>query len=132
MENTYQEKTSNLEIKNSDKKHKLEGGIKFKIKSDFQPSGDQPEAIKKLLNYEISSTQKRIILVTSAFHMNRAKKIFEREGITVLPYPVDFKGSKSFFSLFRNPLNLIPSSFHLHKSSSAIREIIGRIIYQAW
>ena len=92
----------------------------------------EAKAIKKLLNYEINSTQKRIILVTSAFHMKRAKKIFEREGITVLPYPVDFKSSKSFFSLFRNPLNLIPSSFHLHKSSNAIREIIGRIIYQAW
>ena len=92
----------------------------------------EAKAIKKLLNYEINSTQKRIILVTSAFHMKRAKKIFEREGITVLPYPVDFKSSKSFFSLFRNPLNLIPSSFHLHKSSSAIREIIGRIIYQVW
>ena len=92
----------------------------------------EAKAIKKLLNYEINSTQKRIILVTSAFHMKRAKKIFEREGITVLPYPVDFKSSKSFFSLFRNPLNLIPSSFHLHKSSNAIREIIGRIIYQVW
>ena len=92
----------------------------------------EAKAIKKLLNYEINSTQKRIILVTSAFHMKRAKKIFEREGITVLPYPVDFKSSKSFFSLFRNPLNLIPSSFHLHKSSNAIREIIGRIVYQAW
>ena len=92
----------------------------------------EAKAIKKLLNFEINSTQKRIILVTSAFHMKRAKKIFEREGITVLPYPVDFKSSKSFFSLFRNPLNLIPSSFHLHKSSNAIREIIGRIVYQAW
>ena len=28
----------------------LEGGKKFKIKSDFQPAGDQPEAIKKLVN----------------------------------------------------------------------------------
>ena len=89
-------------------------------------------AIKKLLNFQIISSQKRIILVTSAFHMQRAKKIFEREGMTVLPYPVDFKSNKSFFSLFRNPLNLIPSSFHLHKSSSAIREIIGRIVYRTW
>ena len=28
---------------------KLEGGKKFKIKSDFMPAGDQPEAIKKLV-----------------------------------------------------------------------------------
>ena len=29
---------------------KLEGGKKFKIKSDFKPVGDQPEAIKNLVN----------------------------------------------------------------------------------
>ena len=62
MENTYQEKTSNLEIKNSDKKHKLEGGIKFKIKSDFQPSGDQPEAIKKLLKNLKDNKQEQVLL----------------------------------------------------------------------
>ena len=28
---------------------KLEGGKKFKIKSDFKPAGDQPEAIKNLV-----------------------------------------------------------------------------------
>ena len=49
MQNTYQEKIADLELKNSKEKRKLEGGIKFKIKSDFQPNGDQPEAIKKLL-----------------------------------------------------------------------------------
>ena len=57
----------------------------------------EAKAIKKLLNSEILSSQKKIILVTSAFHMNRAKKVFEREGISVLPYPVDFKSNKSFF-----------------------------------
>ena len=38
MQNTYQEKIGDLEVINSSEKHKLEGGIKFKIKSDFQPS----------------------------------------------------------------------------------------------
>ena len=44
MQNTYQEKLADLEVNNSKKIKKLEGGINFKIKSDFQPSGDQPEA----------------------------------------------------------------------------------------
>ena len=57
----------------------------------------EAKAIRKLLNREIISRQKKIILVTSAFHMNRAKKVFEREGINVVPYPVDFKRNKSFF-----------------------------------
>ena len=35
MQNTYQEKIADLEINNSKGNKKLEGGIKFKIKSDF-------------------------------------------------------------------------------------------------
>ena len=92
----------------------------------------EAKAIKKLLDNEIPSNQKNIILVTSAFHMQRAKKVFEREGISVLPYPVDFKSNKSFVSSLRNPLKWFPSSYYFQKSSSAIREIIARIIYRAW
>ena len=49
MSNSYQEKFNELESGSAAIKKKLEGGIKFKIKSDFQPSGDQPEAIKKII-----------------------------------------------------------------------------------
>ena len=48
MQNTYQEKILDIETTNSSIKKKLEGGIKFKIQSDFQPAGDQPQAIKLL------------------------------------------------------------------------------------
>ena len=92
----------------------------------------EAQAIKKLLNVEIPLIQKKIILVTSAYHMKRAKNIFESEGIIVQPYPVDFKSSKSFLTSLRNPLKWMPNSSNLHKSSKAIREIIGRIIYGAW
>ena len=92
----------------------------------------EAKAIKKLLNNEIPLIQKKIILVTSAFHMKRAKKVFENEGINVQPYPVDFKSSRSFISLLRNPLKWMPDSYYFYKSSIAIREIIGRIIYRAW
>ena len=92
----------------------------------------EAKAIKNLLNNEIPLIKKRIILVTSAFHMKRAKKVFESEGISVQPYPVDFKSNKSFFSSLRNPLNWIPSASSLNKSSRGIREIIGRFIYGAW
>ena len=47
MQNTYQEKILDLENTNNSINKKLEGGIKFKIKSNFQPAGDQPQAIKK-------------------------------------------------------------------------------------
>ena len=92
----------------------------------------EAKAIKKLLNKKIVSRQKKIILVTSAFHMKRAKKVFEREGISVFPYPVDFKSDKSFYTALRNPLRWVPSSIYFYESSEAIREIIGRIIYGSW
>ena len=92
----------------------------------------EAKAIKKLLNDEIPSSQKKVILVTSAFHMNRAKRVFEREGISVLPYPVDFRSNKSISTALRNPLMWIPNSSSLNTSTNAIREIIGRIIYRSW
>ena len=100
----------------------------YSVTNTFQ----EAKAVKKILNNEISSSRKEIILVTSAFHMKRAKKVFEREGIVVLPYPVDFKSSKSLSSSLRNPLKWVPSSSSLSRNSSAIREIIGRIIYKSW
>ena len=92
----------------------------------------EAKAVKQILNKEIISSQKKVILVTSAFHMKRAKKVFEREGITVLPYPVDFMSNQSFLSSLRNPLKWLPNASSLSRNSSAIREIIGRIIYRTW
>ncbi len=48
MENTYQDLITDIQSKNPKIGGKLEGGKKFKIKSDFKPAGDQPEAIKKI------------------------------------------------------------------------------------
>ena len=92
----------------------------------------EAKAIKNLLERKKTSYKKKIILVTSAFHMKRAMKVFEREGINVLPYPVDFKTNQNFISSLSNPLFWVPSSRYLNKSSQAIREIIGRIIYRSW
>ena len=50
MENTYQDLITDIQSKNPKISGKLEGGKKFKIKSDFKPAGDQPEAIKKLVS----------------------------------------------------------------------------------
>ena len=55
MQNTYQEKIADLEANSAPVRKKLEGGIKFRIKSSFKPSGDQPEAIKKIRELITSS-----------------------------------------------------------------------------
>ncbi len=84
--------------------------------------------IRRLLNQQKSPSQ--ILLVTSAFHMKRAKKLFERQGLLVHPFPVDFITSKS--SPWQSPYQWIPNSQSLYKSSRALREILGRTIYRSW
>ncbi len=84
--------------------------------------------VRRMLNQKNSST--KILLVTSAFHMQRAKKQFERQGLFVHPFPVDFQTSR--FLPLQSPYQWIPNSQSLAKSSKALREIIGRTIYRSW
>lgn len=91
----------------------------------------EAKAINYLIKNNVDLKKENIILVTSAFHMKRAKKIFEREGIIVQPFPVDFINFE-FRKTLSNPLEWLPSYRNLGKSSIAFREIIGRIVYRVW
>ena len=90
----------------------------------------------KVANYvkkELKKEFPEIILVTSAFHMKRAKTLFERQDLKVIPYPVDFKyKANSKYYLFKNPLSYIPNAENLSSSSKALRELIGRVYYRTW
>ncbi|MGR3678797.1 MAG: YdcF family protein [Paracoccaceae bacterium] len=67
-----------------------------------------------------------LILVTSAFHMPRAKAIFEAEGISVTPFPVDFRAEA------RRPtgLDFLPQAAAMDDISLVIRELLGRAYYR--
>ena len=74
-----------------------------------------------------------VILVTSAFHMKRAQRLFERRGLRVIPYPVDFQASGAWAgNPLADPLHYVPSAYGLESSSRALREAIGRTLYRAW
>ena len=90
----------------------------------------EAKAIKRLLNEKIPNEKKNIILITSAFHMKRAKRTFEKEGIFVQPFPVDFRSSKSINAIFSNPSHWLPTSNSLNKTSFAFRELMGRMLYR--
>lgn len=93
------------------------------VKNTFEES----EAVKILLSKE----RPKIILVTSAFHMNRSKNLFEKKSIEVIPYPVDFRSSNRLgISKFINPNMYIPNATNLAQNSRIIREFIGRIVYK--
>ena len=75
----------------------------------------------------------RIVLVTSAFHMPRARRLFERQGLRVTTFAVDFQASGAWAgSPLADPLNWFPSAEGLARSSRALREAIGRTLARAW
>lgn len=74
----------------------------------------------------------QVLLVTSAFHMARAQALFKRQGLDVIPYPVDFQARGSWAgSVLRDFRYWLPSGQGLEESSRALREVLGRLLYRA-
>lgn len=91
-------------------------------------TADEADAVADLLAKEKGmEARPRILLVTSAFHMRRAKWLFEHAGFLVVPFPVDFKvptGRK--LTIF----DFLPNANSLHMTSVALREFYGLLFYQ--
>ena len=67
----------------------------------------------------------KIILVTSSFHLPRAKLLFDKAGVDTYPYPTDFKAASRDVTW----LHFIPSADAFRETSNGIREYIGRFYY---
>lgn len=91
-----------------------------------QSTQEEALALKMLSK---SHTIKSILLVTSAFHMQRAAAQFEKEGFTVYAYPADFRGGggKSFRGL--GLWDFIPNVGALGNVTIALTEIMARAYY---
>jgi uncharacterized SAM-binding protein YcdF (DUF218 family) len=89
--------------------------------TDVENTADEAVTVKELIK-----PQKRIILVTSAYHMYRAKKLFEGEGFNVIPYKVDYKVSRNDELVV---MDFLPDAESLKITETGIREIFGRVFY---
>ena len=68
-----------------------------------------------------------LLLVTSAFHMPRAQALFERQGFTVHPFPVDFQvGVAQQLGV----LSFLPQASAFEQTEQALREWYGRLYYR--
>ncbi len=77
----------------------------------------------KILNAENINN---ILLVTQAWHMRRAVRLFENQGLTVTAAPTMFEGLKNNeISVF----DFLPSIKAFQNSGYAIHEIIGQLWY---
>ena len=90
--------------------------------TDFvENTADEAKAVEKLLK----RNQQRIILITSAYHMARSKKLFQENGFLIQAFPVDYKvdADKKTF------IDFLPTAKALRKSEWGIRELLGRLYY---
>lgn len=69
---------------------------------------------------------RRIALVTSAFHMPRSRRVFERAGLQVVPAPTGYFGWRGEF-LFTH---LVPNGDALRLSYVALREMLANALYR--
>lgn len=69
---------------------------------------------------------KKIILVTSAFHVPRSYALFKKAGVDAVPVPTDFVVTDEKYS----PFSFIPNSGNLSLSSIAIKEYVGLFVYR--
>ena len=90
------------------------------LTDEVQNTDQEAKSIKEIL-----TENSKIILVTSAFHMPRAEKVFKAANINVIPFPVDFQNSKSKTTI----MGFIPSAEALFDTSHFVREMIGRLYY---
>ena len=79
MQNTYQDLITEIQNKTPEISPKLEGGKKFEIITDFKPAGDQPEAIKQLINGANKEQLSQVLLgVTGSGKTFTMAKVIEK------------------------------------------------------
>lgn len=94
------------------------------IERNSRNTHEHAVAMSKLL-----SDKGQWVLITSAFHMPRSLGCFRKEGLNVIPYPVDYK------TKVNNPTNislftLVPKIGNIGRFSVAIHEWLGLIVYR--
>jgi len=69
---------------------------------------------------------RRVLLVTSAYHMRRAQAVFEAEGLTVIPAPTDYQ------QLVAEELipPWLPTESRLSQTTDALHEFAGLLVYR--
>ena len=92
------------------------------VAGDVQNTAQEAVAVKK---YIIQNQLNSIILVTSAFHMPRAERLFKNEGVNLQSYPVDSKVLLSDIT----PMDFLPDAIAFSTTQFALREPMGRGYY---
>lgn len=112
----------------------VEGDV-FLVFEEARNTEEEAKLIKEKLAHHSStstsnsnSAKPKVLLVTSAWHMPRAKMLFERAGLEVEPAPCDYE----MHYVAEEPLKIkdfFPSAESLERNSAAIKEWVARACY---
>ena len=78
----------------------------------------------------------RALLVTSAWHMPRAVRLFQAQGLEVIPLPTDYNVTQSDWEQLWRPdpraifLDLLPSADAMALTARMLKEYLGLIVYE--
>ncbi len=78
----------------------------------------------------------KILLVTSAWHMPRAVRLFEAQGLQVVPVPVDYEVTQQGWERLWEPdwrtqlVGFLPNADALSLTSMMLKEYLGNLVYQ--
>jgi uncharacterized SAM-binding protein YcdF (DUF218 family) len=83
----------------------------------------------------VTKNIKKVLLVTSALHMPRSLAVFQKQEIDAIAAPTDFMVSEQELaepnaSLEAFTLNLLPDVDRLEKTTKAMKEYVGTLIYR--
>lgn len=67
------------------------------------------------------------LLISSAMHLPRAVKAFEKVGVNAVPYPCSFLAKDTRNNFFED--YLLPSSIALERWDNFIKELLGTLLY---
>lgn len=88
--------------------------------------GNTADEAEQLRRYAAQHGIKRVLLVTSAWHMPRSMRLFKRAGVEITAFPVDYRAVPSRTLPY---LDWIPTATSLVKTELALRECYGMAFY---
>lgn len=81
---------------------------------------------KSFLEEKGISTEQEFVLITSAFHMKRAKACFDQVGLKTVTFPTDYYSSDTKYDI---PTLLFPDPYSIFMWHKLVKEWIGIAVY---
>ncbi|GAB3222110.1 YdcF family protein [Algoriphagus aestuariicola] len=97
------------------------------IEDQSKNTAQNAQFTKAFLEQKGISTDQEFILITSAFHMYRAKGCFDKVGLKTLTFPTDYYSHDLKYDL---PSLLFPDPFSLEYWTKLVKEWIGIAMYK--